>query len=314
MRTALALLLLATLFGVGCAGEGVSPYASGENRVARSAGREWLAPPRADVFVTASNEVTGYARTGGPPVVTIVTQSHSAQGVAFDKKGNLYVTDLGDAFYPADVEVFASGSFKSPFMRVLNAALAEPVRVAIDPRGNIWVANNSDVESELGNLLEFSKKGALLQKVACPGLNRYDGGLAADDRGNVFVQGATSAGYLRVEKVPAGHSNCVILPAKSVFFGGLAVTKRGDLVVGDSYRRHASTYAAPSFRKIIATTSFAGVPRSGLGSIALTKDGAGIWVTSIASGGAALLYRYSHGGKPSVRIEPGVPLAIAVDY
>jgi hypothetical protein len=49
-------------------------------------------------------------------------------------------------------------------MRVLNAALAQPARVAVDPRGNIWVANNSKVDRAPGNLLEFGTKGALLHR------------------------------------------------------------------------------------------------------------------------------------------------------
>lgn len=292
----------------------MNPNAVGENRVARPTGRELFALSRADVFVTAgSGYVLGYARTGGNPVETIVTQAGGAAGLAFDRKGNLYVSDEGGVANPADVEIFAPGS-TTPFMTVVNAALAQPVRVAVDPQGNIWVANNADKETDPGNLLEFSKKGVLLQTIACSGLSRYGGGLAADNHGNVFVQGATSAGYLKVEEVPAGHSNCVVLPAKSVFFGGVAVTQAGDLVVGDSYRRHALTYAAPSFKKVIATTTFLGMPRSGLNAIALTKDGAGIWTTSVAGKRAVLLYRYARTEKPSVRISPPSPGDVAVDY
>jgi hypothetical protein len=144
-----------------------------------------------------------------------------------------------------------------------------------------------------------------MEAVSCPRVNEYDGGLAIDNKGNAFFQGQIR-GHGKtsevVEEIPHGKLTCKILHTESqgVTWGGLALTNTGNLVVGSWQTDEAITYAAPSFTKIIARTSFANIAR--LHAIALTKDNREIWIANEGNSPEALLYRYPDSKDPLVQI------------
>lgn len=78
-----------------------------------------------------------FAGTPGPCSGSIMC---NPQQMAFDERGNLYVTDYGDDTHQGSVELFSpSGTLLS---QMTGADIRHPSGVAIDPQGNVAVLSN----------------------------------------------------------------------------------------------------------------------------------------------------------------------------
>lgn len=257
----------------------------------------------------------GYAHTGGRRVIQL-SGLVDPGGLAFDAKHDLYVSD------EQQTAIFA---FKPGSMRAYKAihmpASYTPFSVAVDTAGHVWVGTYYRFGP--GNLTEFDRQGTVMQTVQCPSMTDYTRAIAADRKGNLFIDAPIGVRqYIPyIDEVPAGEHSCKRLPPKLSSFGGLAAANSGALVVGDFYNYDAFTYAPPGFQRLIARTNFGGGNPHGAsfpGAIALTHDNSGIWVATQSGSGeyAAALYRYPHG---SSRRLVRIPLrdgasAVAVDY
>lgn len=248
--------------------------------------------------------VQGFMKDG--TYVDTLTGLVNPEGLAFDKKGNLYVADL----YYGYVAVYSPGA-TAPSRTIADPDPGGPLLVAVDSHQDIWVTNTDSFSHRFKrrdnseNIMEFGHRGYLMEVVVCPHVSQYNGGLVVDHEGNVFFQGQKRShghDYEVVEEIPKGKTLCRQLHTQlqGPAWGGLALTNSGDLVVGDWQSNEAITYAAPSFSKVIARTSFANITR--LRGLALTQDNTQIWIANEGSTPEALLYSYPDAQYPLAQI------------
>ncbi|MBD5654408.1 MAG: hypothetical protein IAI50_04420 [Candidatus Eremiobacteraeota bacterium] len=143
---------------------------------------------------------------------------------AATKKPILFVSDL-DAqtirLYPADTtNPSQEGS--------ITEGLDEPINVAVDTAGTLYVANNGN------NTVTEYKLGATKPSVTLSTSLVYPNGIAVDSEGTVYVTSGSSVGSCYVLEFPKGATK----PSVQVNgFGlpvGLAVDKDDNLYVGDA--------------------------------------------------------------------------------
>jgi DNA-binding beta-propeller fold protein YncE len=160
-------------------------------------------PLTSEVYV--SDRLTGaiyiYDRDGAyQRTFTLAAQRPGWQplGLAFDSKGNLYVTDLSGPFQKVLVIDRAAA-----VVRTLgeNDKLSFPNGVAVDGTGNVYVSDSNN-----GRLLMYGADGKVRAQIGRGsgqgnlGLPR---GLAVDGSGRVFVADSTGQGVF-VYRAPAG--------------------------------------------------------------------------------------------------------------
>ena len=160
-------------------------------------------------------------------------------GLAFDKAGNLYVTDLSGLYQKVLVI-----DRTAEVVRTLgeNEKLNFPNGIAVDGAGNIFVADSSN-----GRLLMFDAQGAVRGQVgrgSGQGNTGLPRGLAVEASGRVFVADATGQGVF-IFRAPSGDSRNLEYVG---FFGGegmgdaqfgypnsVAIDARGRVYVADTY-------------------------------------------------------------------------------
>jgi DNA-binding beta-propeller fold protein YncE len=228
------------------------------------------------------------------------------EGLAFDKRGNLYVADL----WNSTVDIYSPGA-TSPSRTISDPDPGGPLLVTVDSHDDVWVTNTDSFSHRFRrrdnseNIMEFGHRGYLMEVVVCPHVSQYNGGLVMDRKGDVFFQGQIRGhghDYEVVEEIPHGKTICKLLHTQlqGPAWGGLALTNTDDLVVGDWQSNQALTYAAPSYAKVIATTSFQGITR--LHGFALTSDNQHIWIANELSSPEALFYDFPNAGSPLQQI------------
>jgi len=106
-----------------------------------------------------------------------------SMGIAFDQKGNLWVTNMGDSSDPlsnGSITVFlgANRNRAITFPRGTNDGLIvrKPFSVAIDAQGRAWVANSGFAPIGVGNVcvLELTRRGRIevVAQIDSPGLGQ----------------------------------------------------------------------------------------------------------------------------------------------
>lgn len=129
------------------------------------------------------------------PVVIITSASLQAPNtLVFDHDGNLWVADLGAAMNPALFQFTpaqqAAGGELKPNLTITSLSLLSPGGMAMDPGGNLWVAN---VDQFLPlNALKFAKDQLATGGQQSPsvelGINVQEPiNIAVDHKGNLWV-------------------------------------------------------------------------------------------------------------------------------
>ena len=196
--------------------------------------------------VTAfAGTLEGYGGDGGP---AIEARLYGPSGVAMDSFGNVYVTEqwqdrvrkidtTGTISTLAGTGDWGNGGDGGP---AIEAQLAQPTSVAVDPFGNVYVADQGNhrvrmIDSD-GNIHTLAGTGE-------SGYGGDDGpadqaqlsdptNVAADAAGNVYV----AEGYSRVRKI---DPNGIITKFVRITGGGvqaLAVDDFGNVFVGGGYQ------------------------------------------------------------------------------
>jgi tripartite motif-containing protein 71 len=160
-------------------------------------------------------------------------------GLAFDAKGNLYVTDLSGPFQKVLVI-----DRTATVVRTLgeNNGLSFPNGVSVDGVGNVYVSDSNN-----GRLLVFGADGQIRAQIgrgAGEGNLGLPRGLAIDGQGRVFVDDSTGQGVF-VFRTPSADSQRLDYVG---FFGGqgvadgsfefpnsVAVDARGRVYVADTF-------------------------------------------------------------------------------
>jgi len=160
-------------------------------------------------------------------------------GLAFDKAGNLYVTDLAGPYQKILVI-----DRTAQVVRTIgeNEKLSFPNGLAVDGDGNIYVADSNN-----GRLLMFDTNGTIVGQIgrgAGQGNLGLPRGLAVDASGRVFVADATGQG-LFIYRAPSGDSRRLdylgfvggegVADAQFSYPNSVAVDARGRVYVADTF-------------------------------------------------------------------------------
>jgi len=276
------------------------------------------------ISTVAGNGTPGAGGDGGPALnaqlFSTLSITESVQGMAVDSAGNLYISDhfnrrVRKVTPDGMISTFAGGAIllgdNGPANR---AALAAPTGVAVDARGNVYIADS------LGGRVRKVDTAGIITTVAGTGTSGYsgDGGpatsaqlgpeaVAVDAAGNLYISDSvngrirkvntagiisTYAGNGTTGSPPSGDGG----PATSaVLFevGGLALDSAGNLYFTDALRL-AGGVTRPAIRKvdtagIISTIASAGgnISVSSFGDITVDRAG-NIYVT-----GTSIVYKIS---------------------
>lgn len=162
-------------------------------------------------------------------------------GIAVDETGLVYVTGFGPA-----IHVFApDGSRAATIGQPGGGAgqLAKPVDVAVDARGDLFVA-----DAQNGRVEKFARDGTHLLTIGEPGEGRGQfrtpRAVAVDDSGNIYV--GQGDDYLIQRFAPDGSYLDTFGDAhadENVWrVGGLAVDERGNVYATQAMASHVQSY------------------------------------------------------------------------
>jgi tripartite motif-containing protein 71 len=158
-------------------------------------------------------------------------------GIAFDRDGNLYVSDAGGNFQTVR-EIDRQGHVVLTIGK--DGMLNFPNGIAVDQAGDIYVS-----DSNSGRLLVFDKKGTqlgLVPRGPAAGQLSLPRGLATDDQGRIYVVDAVGQAVLVYRAVASGEQAPLFLnhfgqegtvDGAFEFPNGIAVDSRGHVYVAD---------------------------------------------------------------------------------
>jgi sugar lactone lactonase YvrE len=188
----------ATLSSIG----GLAVDASGSLFIADS-GTNCICEVSADGIITivAGNRTLGYSGDGGPAVNA---ELHNPKGLAFDASGNLFIADTGNNVIrkmdPSGNITTVAGNGTSGYagdgLAATNAALNQPSGVAVDPIGNLFIADSFNAV-----VREIGTNGIITTFVKLNDYSSYSS-VAVDAFGSVFI--AEAAGNVIVKVNPSG--------------------------------------------------------------------------------------------------------------
>jgi sugar lactone lactonase YvrE len=262
------------------------------------------------IIVTyAGNGTSGFLGDGGQATSA---ELYASRGVAVDGAGNLYFSDTNNQrvrkVTPAGVISTYAGSggygFSGDGGLAVNAVLYYPEGLAVDPSGNLYIADEDN------SRIRKVTPGGTISTVA--GIGGYgfsgDGGLATsatlaypqavavDSAGNLYIADSNNA---RVRKVsPSGIIMTIAGTGVSGFSGdgGAATSARFGSPVGIAVDSAGNVYISDSNNSRIRKVTPGGIITTfaGSGSIGFSGDGgaatsaalyypAGIWIDSAGS-------------------------------
>lgn len=290
IRIATALLLMEL---AGCAGAGPAYVASANGMVlprrAPSAHRGWLSPAAKKsrlIYVSdnAASAIVIYAQgqSNPSPIGEITDGIDAPLGNFVDSHGTLYVANIGNN----TVTEYPKGS-TSPAV-TLSDEISGPISVAVDDKGNVAVSEFAQSE-----ILQFPPN-ASSPTITITDLGRPEA-LAFDRSRHLYAawnQNPGSSLVGQVSKCERLKSVCVSLGISEGESGGLAIDKKGNVILGDQTNHVINIYAPgmTSPTRTIATTGRAPY------KFELDKSEATLYVADIANGLVAT-YDYASGAQ-----------------
>lgn len=174
---------------------------------------------------------------------------HDPRGIAVDAYGRIYIADTGnhrvrEVMPDGRITTLAGTSqgFSGDGGPAVNAQLNSPADVALDPSGNLYVADqgNNRVREILssGNIITFA--GASSGDLSAPG------GLALDSTGNLYI---ADSGHNQVRQVSASNGSVPIAGTGTCCYSG-----DGGPAAGAQFFSPTGLAADPSGRVYIADT------------------------------------------------------------
>jgi hypothetical protein len=214
-----------------------------------------------DLFATSisSNTVTEYSGKTGHPILTISVAAGGggscADAVAVTAQGKILVASYGAAQSSGpNSTVTAYTSSGKPTTPTITKGLSGPVAMALDSKGNIYVANFADYygTSSLGPsyLTKYTSKGEQVGLKISGGLNEADG-IAVDATGKIYVANLGNGTVTTYTSTGKQTTPTIDVPSPT----GVAVDENGDIYVASaasSGSGGAVTSYSPS-GKLIAT-------------------------------------------------------------
>lgn len=220
--------------------------------------------------VTANGRITTVAGTGvagfsGDGGRATAARLNDPRGVAVDAKGNVYIADLLNGRVRkvsagGTITTFAGGGASlGDGVPATSAKLASPHGVAVDAKGNVYIAGGSvRVVNPAGTITTFAGGGVVLGDGGPATSARVDDpyGVAVDGKGNVYIG---EAGGHRVRLVSTDGTITTFAgtgkpgfsgdggPATSArLYGpeGIAVTEEGAVYIADTFNRRVRRVGA----------------------------------------------------------------------
>jgi hypothetical protein len=244
--------------------------------------------PNHKITTVAGTGITGDDGDGGP-ATQATFQFGEGGGIAVDAQGDIYIADPTKSrvrvITPDGIIHPFAGSFNNEGNRgdgglAVNAALMDPFALAVDSRGDVFIA-----DSGANNIREVTPDG-IIHTVAGNGTGGFsgDGGratsaeifapsdIAVDGQGDLFI---LDSGNNRVREVTtdgimhtiagngtAGFSGdkglAVNAQLNFTFEGGLAVDVKGDVFIADSGNNRIREVTTDGMIKTVAGNGTAG--------------------------------------------------------
>src|SRR5919109_2007167 len=128
---------------------------------------------------------------------------NAPEGIAVDRRGNVYVVDTGNN----RIQKFsANGSFIGKFgsLGTNDASFDAPEGIALDQQGNVYVVDTGN-----NRIQKFSANGTFLGKFGSfgPGEDqfKYPSGVAVDSQGNIFIADTSNNRVSVIRTLPEGQ-------------------------------------------------------------------------------------------------------------
>ena len=236
--------------------------------------------PAGTITAFAGTGTAGFSGDGGPATSA---QLNSPTGLEVDDAGNVYVADIGNnrvrRITPGGTITTVAGSATAGFCGdggpATSACLNDPIDVAIDDSGNMFIA-------EYGGHRVRRVAGGTISTVAGNGTGVFSGdggpatsaglpfptGVDVDAAGNIFIATAFNAGAGRIREVDSGGTISTVAGTGGFGFSGdggpailaemagparVALNAAGDFYIADSYNdrirrvEDLGDLAAPTF-------------------------------------------------------------------
>ncbi len=268
----------------GATGTGNGQFTSMRGIAVSSAGNVYVAAAsRVQEFNSKGEYLRQWGKTG-----TENGQFEGLRGVAIDPEGHVWTleTEGGTSYKPRLQEFSAEGTYTTKFEYTYGAEndqLKSPQALAIDSKGNFWVADTSN-----NRIQEFNSKGEFTRVVGKEGTEngqfKTPDGIAVDSSGNVWVadtgndriQELSSTGTYLSQFGKAGDNNGQFSEPK-----GVVVDTKGNVWVADTGNNRVQEWAvagyAFTYSTSFGTTGSAGGQFSHPADVAIDSKG-NLWV------------------------------------
>jgi hypothetical protein len=263
------------------------------------------------IFVSdAVGNVVNIYTTAGKQIGQL-TGFSQPQGLAADKKGNLYVADTNNS----QILVFAPPYTKAP--KKLADPGYFPAGVAVVTIANVTYVGVSNICSApncgQGGFIIY-KNGKAQKPILSSLISRvYFCGF--DAKGNLYADGQDSNFATVIGELPKGSKTFKVLTTGNAisFPGGVQVTTKGKIAIDDQNAASIYTYNPPkggSLGSPIATTALSG--SGDTVTYAFTSTDKDLW-TADAANAASYEFAYPAGGSAVKTITVGgQPIGVAV--
>lgn len=165
-----------------------------------SAGNLWIADASGAIYeLSASQLQAGSADLTPAITLTASANFNSPQFVAFDKTGDLWVSDEGaNALFEFTPAQLAAGGNQVP--RVISDGLAAPGELAFDHKKNLWVTNYDNstvVEYSKADLASITNPAPAIAITSPNNILNGAWGLAFDVSGDMWVANYTTGSIMK---------------------------------------------------------------------------------------------------------------------
>ncbi|MGC1379512.1 MAG: hypothetical protein WA814_00660 [Candidatus Baltobacteraceae bacterium] len=256
-------------------------------------------------------------------LVGTLTGFHEPDGICADKQGDVWIVNNEESQSSEDVVEYKHGGEK-PIATVYDPGEI-PVSCSVDPMtGNLAVTNISTYSSGPGSVAIYAHaKGSAVLYPVTKMLEVYFCGF--DDKGNLFVDGVGSHGFLFAE-LPKGQKTftSITLKGGTIIYPGDVQWDGKHVAVGD--QEYQLVGSPREYDSAIYQTTGAGGKIVGTTVLAGSHDVVGFWIAgNVVIGGDRSpygysvpddveFYKYPAGGKPTKTLNKGFdqPFGVAI--
>ena len=209
----------------------------------------------------------GTSDSPGPLFGSEVVAGGSPQGLAFDRRGDLWVTNKDASTIAQFTERSLQGSMPAVALSATHGSLNGPAGIAFDPNGNLWVANNAGNTLVKFGASQLTNSGSPAPMVTLSAASSsLDGpfGLAFDTQGNLWVTNRNANTVVLFGATQLGASGSptplVTLSASGGSIAGptgVAFDASGNLWVANDIGRSVVQFGASQLRASGAPTPVA---------------------------------------------------------